>query len=193
MTDLRADTRGSRFEAMGRMLANPRPILSWIGVYMVRKTMKAFRDQKYGTNAWKPRRVPNVPAALRDLDKSPNVKARRFQARPALVDTGRLRGSFSWRFLSGVAIEYGSNVPYARLHHAGGISSITITASMLKNLSTWLKKRPEMREDFGYIQNYEPGDSTHFAVKRRPLVGFSADDARAAGKAIKALLAGSAP
>ena len=74
----------------------------------------------------------------------PNIKPRRFERRPVLVDTNTLRRSLSPA--SGMLgagkywVEVGSNLPYADVSHAGGDTSQAVTATVKKNLSVWLKK-----------------------------------------------------
>lgn len=186
---------GTRVEALEKLAADPRKVLVDVGTHLVKVTGRAFREQGRGPNRWEPRRVPNVPGALRDLDVSANVKSRRFQDRPVLIDTNQLARSFAYRFLGNRRIIFGTKIPYANLHQYGGESKIRVTGTMRTNLAKWLKKRrgSEKREAkkaeaegkkppdpvstlFGWIFQIPAGGEATFRVKARPFVGFFRDD-----------------
>lgn len=177
MAALKVDTKGTRVEALKRLADDARPILKHVGLHLVRATQRAFRDQKR-VAPWDPRRVPNIPGALQDLSTSSSVKARRFQDRPALVDTGRLRSSMAYRFVTKTLIEFGTVVSYAGLHQRGGVSEISTTAAMRTNLGRWLKKHPEWEEDFGMFLSpiFAPGRAIRFRVRKRVFVAYLPSD-----------------
>ena len=137
---VKVNETGTKIETIRNMASSPKKILSLIGVYLVKTTSAAFRLQKRGPHSWEPRRVPNVAGILRDLDKGPSIPSRRFEGTPALMDTGRLRGSFTWRFYSSTSIMFGTNVPYANVHQTGGDSEIVVTSTMRENLATLLRR-----------------------------------------------------
>ena len=191
-TNLKINYHGTKVEALERLATDPSAILGEVGIHLVSVTQKAFREQRRGTDSWTPRRIPNIPGALRDLENSPNVKARRFQGRPAVVDTAQLSKSFTWRFASKHRILFGTKVPYANIQQFGGASRIKITKMMRENLGKWLKKQrgKEKREEkksgektenpmsaaFGWLFSIPVGSSAVFRVKARPFVGFYPDD-----------------
>jgi phage gpG-like protein len=176
--NLKINYSGTKVEAIAKTLDDPKAALSQVGAYMVKVTQRSFREHKRGPFKWEPRRTPNIPGALRDLENSPNVKARRFEPQPVLLDTGQLSKSFSWRTAGRTAIMFGTKIPYANLQQHGGVSRIRITKTMRANLSEWLKKKKnkERRADFGWLFQYKAGQSIEFNVTARPFVVFTSDD-----------------
>ena len=113
-----------------------------MGAYVVSQAERAFSDQRRGAAEWPERGTPNVAGVLMDLQKGPDVKARRFDPRPAGVDTGRLR-----RFSMGdnygqtdKGFEVFTTVPYAAKFQEGGVTEIAITQEMVDNLTLALRK-----------------------------------------------------
>lgn len=165
--------KGSRVEILGKNLKNPVALLKKIGILMVAKTQRAFSEQKRGQFSWPERWTPNMPSVLRDLASGPNIKARRFDGRPALVDTGRLRGSISYRQTGKQSIEFGTNVPYARLQQEGGSQSIPITKQIRRNLSLYLKRNRDRSSELGWLFTLSGGgkrEALEFTVRARPFV-----------------------
>ena len=124
--------------AVARGLRDLGPVLQKIGVLMQRKAANAFRAQKRGSFAWPERMVPNVPGIVADLNKGANPKARRFVGRPALTDTGRLKGSITFD-VRGDSVVVGTSVPYAKTHNEGGSSTVTLTAEGRNKLTKLLR------------------------------------------------------
>lgn len=93
-----------------------------IAVYLQSQYILAFQKQGRKTK-WKIRHVPNLPGIIRDLEKGGNIAKRRFDPRPALIDTGRLKNSGATRIV-GEKIYWGTNVPYAGIHQWGGQETI---------------------------------------------------------------------
>ena len=192
MTDLKINYHGTKVEAISQALDNPKAALNQVGAYMVKVTQRSFREHKRGPFNWKPRRTPNIPGALRDLENSANVKSRRFQDQPVLLDTAQLSKSFTWRTAGPRAIMFGTRVPYANIHQHGGVSKIKVTKSMRENLGVWLKRQrgKEKREAaksgkqaenpmsaaFGWVFQYKAGQSIEFNVIARPFVVFTVED-----------------
>lgn len=109
-----------------------------VGLYMVGKTQSAFSQQGRGGIAWRPRAVPNRIGILHDLYAGRMPPSRRFEDRPAGIDTGRLRSSIASR-VQGNTVIVGSNVPYASDVQKGSKSSIQIDGSLRRSLSDWLR------------------------------------------------------
>lgn len=135
---------------LGRKLENPSPLLKQIGLALLRESSAAFDKQAFGDVPWLVR-YPNqaepfvsYAGAVADLERGPNIKARRFDRRPALVDTNTLRRSLSPAAgtlgQSRYWVEVGTNVPYAEESHRGGLTVQPITKTVKKNLGLWLKK-----------------------------------------------------
>jgi phage gpG-like protein len=130
---------------LGRTLDNPRQILVAIRQVLKAQSQRAFAEQKFGDIAW-PARYPhqkspklNIAGAVQDLATGARIKARRFEDRPALLDTGILRRSIAAELKPNNEVEVGTKVPYALLHQAGGISRQPITPTIKANLETLLK------------------------------------------------------
>ena len=145
-----ADLPPVRFEgAAAKFFADDRDralrILSKWGATWISSTQRGFRDQKRGHFAWAPRRVPNLPGMLSDFERGPRVKPRRFDERPALIDTGMLRQSHAWKRRSADSILVGTAVDYADLHQQGGTSTVIVTSTMKRNLWTWMKSEAGKR------------------------------------------------
>lgn len=181
MANPKVDFSGSRVASISKAIENLDPLLKKIGAFMVRQTQAGFRDQRRGTTRWAPRRVPNVPGALRDLANGPSIKSRRFDDRPALVDTGRLRQSITFRLFSRSGVQFGTNLQQAKTMNFGGVSEIAVTAKMRENLAAWLRKQKgerkrEMRESFGWVFSHPVGDRIKFSVKKREFVTITKGD-----------------
>ena len=88
-------------EFRGR-LEDPRPALERVGALMLAESQKSFDDQAYGPERWperyegQPEPFINVAGALSDVARDRQIKGRRFDRRPALVDVGILRGSLTF-------------------------------------------------------------------------------------------------
>lgn len=113
-----------------------------MGAYVVSQAERAFSDQHRGAAQWPERGVPNVAGILSDLEKGPNVKARRFDPRPAGVDTGRLRRfSMSDNYgQTAKGFEVFTTVPYAEKFQEGGVTEIEVTREMADNLALAMRK-----------------------------------------------------
>lgn len=132
-------------------------ILKVVGEMAVSDSQSNFDKQSFGKEKWE-RRYPNqtpfrinVAGAVADLATGPSIKSRRFQPKPAGLDTGQLRASISARKIGRDAVEVGSTLPYAVRVNSGGISSQPITSTVKKNLKLWLKKNKRFRPFIGYI------------------------------------------
>jgi phage gpG-like protein len=130
---------------LGATLENPRRIVVAFRQILKAQSQRAFAEQKFGEITW-PARYPsqkspklNIAGAVQDLSTGPRIKARRFEDRPALLDTGILRRSIAAEIKSDDTVEVGTKVPYAIKHQVGGESRQPITAGILENLKRVLK------------------------------------------------------
>lgn len=129
---------------------DPSGFLKQVGFLLLSASQKAFVDQKFGSAKWPARMNPNVPGAMRDLEKGPSIKERRFDPRPAVMDTGTLKRSLSpavhsalpRRSAPGLArVTVGTTVPYAAKQHFGSaFESIPVTDTIKKNLAIVLRR-----------------------------------------------------
>lgn len=151
-------------------LGDTRRLLTKMGLLMVARAQQAFRDQRqYGGQPWPARAVPNVAGIVADLAKGSGVKSRRFDPRPAVVDTGLLRQSITYRVASD-SVQVGSVLPYFQLHQEGGTSRQTITDTVRTGLAKFLKQRPDLRSRLGFLFNVKELVTN---VQKRPSVGVT--------------------
>lgn len=131
---------------------NPAGLLRQIGMILLEDSQRAFDEQRFGDKAWperyprqKPPRV-NVAGIVADFAAGRKTPPkRRFQPRPAGLDTGMLRRSLqsaskairpqAW------SVFVGTTVPYAGKFHAGGKSRQTVTSTVKKLLAAFLRKK----------------------------------------------------
>src|SRR3989304_3386719 len=131
----------ARLASQGQKL---KPFLESIGAYPVGLSHKSFAQQEWQGARWIARSVPNIPGIVRDLERAPSIQPKRFESRPALVDTGDLSKSIHSRVIGSRAVEVFSTSPYASLHQDGGDWSMSISETAKKNLKIILGKSENM-------------------------------------------------
>lgn len=179
--------KGAKIERWERNLDNPEAALKQIGALMVAESMAAFREQRFGKVAWKERGTPNVFGIIKDFHEGREPPQRRFESRPALMDTGRLARSIAFVVLSRDTVEVGSPLAYAVKHHRGGeVESEKITEKVQKALGEWLKDQGgDLRKRLGFLLNAKFRDQTlKMEVPARPIVGVTRSTIRDAKEAI---------
>lgn len=137
-------------------LANGMPLMKRIGLLGVAASQKAFRLQALDEIKWEPRypnqKTPkfNIAGALMDWKSGrPNPKPNRFQDRPALFDTGSLKGKLTYMVSGALAVKWGSPQQYASLHQEGGEVAIPYDDATAKRIAEWLyKKAPQKKKMF---------------------------------------------
>lgn len=168
--------QGAKLRRWEKRIENPEVALKQIGAMMVAESQDAFKAQKFGKTAWKPRAVPNVYGLIADFaGGAKQPKPRRFESRPALRDTGRLASSINFR-VSGKVVEVGSNLPYAGTMHAGGsTTSETITKAVQEAIHRWLKNSgSRWKTRLGWLLNKKfTGAKLEGKVPARPFVGVT--------------------
>lgn len=168
---------GAKMRRWKEACANPRPALKQIGALMVAESQRAFREQKHGADAWDARAAVNVYGIIADFAQGRSKPPqRRFERRPALSDTGRLRRSIAYRTASQRSVIVGSNLPYAATHQYGGrIESEVITPSLRRALWKWLKKQDAgLKRQLGWLLNKKfQGERLSGEVEARPFVGVT--------------------
>jgi len=165
--------KGAKVEGWERNLDNPKRVLKQIGILLVGAAQEAFEDQAFNGRAWDARAVPNVYGILADLDAGKKPPARRFEDRPALIDTGRLRSSIAFRTLGTHTVEVGTNVDYGDVHQKGGpIESAPINR---QRVWAWLKEQSkDLRKELGWLVNEKfDGDTLKGEVEARPFLGIT--------------------
>lgn len=127
-------------------IAHPQVFLNQVGLIQVAASQKAFRDQAFGGIPW-PARYPNqngaklnIAGALQDAANGLNSpKARRFQDRPAGLDTGMLKNSISYQ-VADKSVTVGTTAPNAQITQEGGTSVQVITQAIRATINGWLKR-----------------------------------------------------
>lgn len=167
-----------------------------VGALMKARAQKAFVDQRRGAAEWPARGVPNVMGIIADLHAGRVPPARRFEARPAGVDTGQLRASIAFRQVARDAIEVGSVLPYAGIVNWGGTSkSPVIDDTILSGLYRFLYgskskgirrgakgagldvSRKSAKKALGWLFG-QKGKSIEVEVPPRPFVTLEPQDVR---------------
>ena len=131
---------------------------------MVSASQKAFKEQRFNDVPWPPRYpgmddpFVNIAGAIEDFRRGPNLPARRFEKRPALIDSGNLFRSISFRLIGDEAVEVGSNLPYARFHNSGeDPPPQNIDSTVRGNLAKFLKRKSNKKygKRLGFLFNTE--------------------------------------
>ena len=168
---------GDKFRRIVARLKYPESALKGIGAMMVSESLSAFKNQKFGDKEWRPRAPINVYGIIGDFHGGARKpKQRRFQTRPALVDTGRLRKSIAFKIPTSNSVEVGSNVPYAGKHQKGGkTESLPISEKVQTALNRWLKRQDKARNDaLGFLLSPKmKGKTLKGRVPARPFVGIT--------------------
>jgi len=164
-------------QVLADKLQRPREVMEAIGALMQGRAVAAFRQQRRGSKAWAPRMVPNVPGIVRDLNAGGFPKSRRFEPRPAVVDTGLLRNSITWAVgANGRSVTVGTTVPYAATQNEGGSSDVTLTSGGRRQLTLWLRRDESARElGIGWLFS-KPTFTVN--VRARPFLVIDRDDRR---------------
>lgn len=117
-----------------------------VGMILLRDSMQAFERQAFGDIKW-PERYPNqhggkvnIAGAVSDLQHGSTIKDRRFEPRPAAMDTGKLKRSLTVLVADGLSVTVGTNLPYANIQHQGGETTQAVTPAVKANLRKWILK-----------------------------------------------------
>ncbi len=170
---------GAKFERWQQALRNPSATLKAIGALMVSESQAAFRAQKFGKDKWAPRAVPNIYGIISDFHKGvANPPQRRFEATPALVDTGGLKGAGGIVFkVAGKTVTVGTSPAqqYAAVHQTGGpIESLPISAQVRELLGAFLKgSGKKWRDQLGFLFSKKEGETLKGTVEARPFLGIT--------------------
>lgn len=124
-----------------RRLEDPRPVLKSIGALMTATSQDAFKKQAYAGERW-PERYEgrsdpfiNVAGALSDLNRGSPIKSRRFERRPAAVDTREMFNKISFELVGQNAVQSGSTALHAPAQVFGLAVRQTVTAAARNKLT----------------------------------------------------------
>lgn len=134
---------GRRLEALAENLRDPRRFLVRAGLILAERARHAFDIgvQARGGYAWPARAVPNVIGILDDLAHDRKPPARRWDPRPAGVDTGLLRGSLNAQavhLVSGDTVEVGTNAAGAGMIQHGGEVDVEVDDALKTKIKAHL-------------------------------------------------------
>lgn len=179
--------KGEKFERIERALASPDKALKQIGALMQAESLSAFKVQQFGGKPWAERAPVNVFGIIADfaLGRTQPL-ARRFERRPVLIDTGRLRSSIAWQIAGTHAVEVGTTVEYAPLHQFGGTAkSARMTSPVRTALWKWLQTQStDIKRRVGWVLNKKyRNEQVTQQVPARPFLGLT-DTTRAAVRKI---------
>lgn len=175
-------SEGERLKKLGKRSKDWTPVLRAAGSLLVAAAQRAFRDQKRGKVKWLPRAVPNRAGILADVIAGRGVPQRRFEPRPAGVDTGRLRGSITYRVVGQAEVRVGTNVPYAKKIQEGGTTTLRLTKDARPALAKLLRRRKDLREPMGFLFTTK---KLEIDVPPRPFITVEREDLRAIQKLVK--------
>ena len=168
---------GDKVRRIQRNLEQPTEALTQIGALMVAESQAAFRNQRHGKSEWDARSPVNTLGIIADFHAGKKAPpARRFESRPALRDTGRLAASIAFKLATADTVEVGSTLPYAAVHHHGGVSeSQPINDQVRRLLGAWLKRKGKpYRKRLGWLLNKKfAGETIKTRVPKRPIVGIT--------------------
>jgi phage gpG-like protein len=168
-------------ELVGK-LKNPERILKQIGVLMESASTDAFQRQEFGTFKW-PGRYPNqtapflnIAGAVADWAAGGDVKARRFQNRPALFDTGALAASIRSQVQGSDRVAVGSALDHAAIHQWGGVSTQPVTKETKQKVAKFLltERGKPFRDKLRFL--LQPNrNALETEVVQRPFLGITSE------------------
>lgn len=179
---------GAKVRRIRANLQDPSKALAQVGVLMVAESQAAFRNQKFGDKKWDQRAPVNVFGVIADFHQGRKKPVgRRFDRRPALVDTGRGRKSIAFQ-VRGNGVDVGTNVDYMKVHQTGGkVESKPITKNVRRLLWSWLKNQGvAMKRRLGWLLNKKFVDtSIEGKVPPRPFIGVTKETVRNIEKVVQ--------
>ena len=170
-------------EDLETRVKNPQVLTKQLGAYLEAKTTQTFRTQGRGSVKWEPRRVPNLPGTVKDLEGGGNPKTSRFIEKPALIDTGRLRGSIRSKPAGKFVVEVGTTVPYANKHHTGATSRMPVPERLRGNIKKLFVSHPEHSKQWQRLLG-RTGKTLVTQLPKRPIVFVIDEDRRNMGEII---------
>lgn len=152
-----------------------RNALTQIGATLTARAQARFREQAFGGVAWVARKVPNIAGVITDLEAGKEPPSRRWDPRPALQDTGRLKGSITWRLIGDNAVEIGSNLSYAADAQYGAHRVFPLTQRVRDGLR---RLAEQGRDPTGQLAALADGEDETYEIDTpaRVFVGIDAQD-----------------
>jgi len=147
--------KGSNVTLREGHFANPEPLLQRFGIMMKGRMQSTFEGQGRDGRVWAARGVPNIAGLVSDATKgAANPPKRRFEGRPAGIDTRFLARSIAYGVEGRHTVRIGTTVQYAKQVHGGGLRIIPVTAQAKQRLYKWIKAaRKKVRKGSGTPQD----------------------------------------
>lgn len=168
---------GSTVRALSAVIGQSDAVPRALGAIMLAQAQRKFDQQGSSESRWPPRAVPNLAGILSDLNAGRTPPARRFDDRPALVDTGTLRRSLAVevvRLGTTVEIRVGTNVPYADDLQRGATREIPITADARARVPEVMRRHPEHAERLARLLK---GETLKIQIPPRAFLDVTDEDA----------------
>ena len=172
MAGFRLNLKGPIF-AKGFRAAHP-DVLTDVGHFLVGLVMDSFTEQGRVTK-WPERANPNWVGIIEDCNAGGRVKARRFTSRPAGIDTGVLRNSFTFDATPRRVALY-SAVPYSKKFARGGKSVIKFSPRFRKTFYKAMKRDPRLRPLAWLFGVQKRDNQITITVPPRPLLELKPED-----------------
>lgn len=143
-----------------------------IGVELVASARRAFEGQRSPEgDAWQARAVPNVAGMIMDFTRGrADPKPSRLAPRPALVDTGALRRSISYRLEAGRVIPT-VGVDYGMQHVEGGSATLQVGPAVRRAAIRWLDRRDQDDVVDKRLRSAVRQDAVTIRFPARPFLG----------------------
>lgn len=179
---------GSNLNEFAGRARNPVPFLKRVGAMMKGRVKGTFTTQGRDGINWKPRGVPNVIGIIKDMEAGrKSIPKRRFEARPAGIDTRLLSRSINYAVEGTSAVAIGSVVSYATKVQEGGPTTVRVSSMARNNLRGLVEKaRKKIAKGGGTTQDQMLAQlgwllfrsQVKKNVPARPFVFFSDKDRR---------------
>lgn len=181
---------GEDLRRLRERVRDPKPVLKAIGALLESQAQKAFIDQRLGDFVWDERYPSqedpfvNTAGVVSDFNESPGRRSplsRRFERRPALMDTGALAGSFKSRRSVSVkgedTVEVGTTLDYAAAHQWGLTTTQRISDEAKKGIRKWLNT--EQGAPFKLkLWGLTSSDELETQAVQRPFLGITQESER---------------
>lgn len=168
-------TPGSFFHTIEALIENKKALYTEIGIDAVAYCKESFTLQRLGNRQWKRPSNPNLAGIWSDAENNRSSPSRRFADRNALIDTGRLRSSITYS-VQNDGIVIGTNVPYARLQHKGGVSVLKKSnANFDQNIDKIIRSNRSKLSEKNAHRIYALKSLTQLSIKvpARPFLGYT--------------------
>lgn len=169
---------GKKLMDIKQSIDNPVKILKTIGITMVAESQAAFKLQSFGGKSWPPRSKVNTFGIIKDFAQNKaKPPSRRFETRPALMDTGLLAKSIAYNISSKNSVKVGTALPYGSVQNFGGVTkSERITKVMQTKISKWLSKQSKsIKAALSFLLGKKlTGKSVEQKVRARRFIGLTA-------------------